>query len=234
MRTGGTEEAAMGGLDIREQDLVINKEQRTPCLLALDVSSSMAGAPIEELNSGLEAFEQDIKQDELAALRCEVAIVAFGGSATLVQDFVSVSEFTAPKLAATGDTPLGGAILLALDTLRARKDAYKRTDVNYTRPWLIVISDGAPTDDGVWQPAVERLRQEESAKGVVVYPVGVQGADMGTMARLSAFNAPQVLQGLKFREFFRWLSVSQKTVSTARPGGSVQVPSQQAWAQAPT
>jgi uncharacterized protein YegL len=222
----------MPGLDVREQDLATNKEQRTPCLLALDVSNSMSGEPIDELNKGLQLFEREIKKDDVAALRCEVAIVSFGGRVTLVQDFVSARTFSAPHLNADGDTPLGGAIHLALDTLRARKEAYRRNGINYTRPWLFVISDGAPTDD--WQAAAQRLRQEEAAKGVAVFPIGVLGADLDVLAELSTYNSPRVLEGLAFSQFFVWLSTSQEAASAGRPGGSVQMPSQQGWTQAPT
>ncbi|MBV8200990.1 MAG: VWA domain-containing protein [Acidobacteria bacterium] len=222
----------MAGLDVREQDLATNKEQRTPCLLALDVSNSMSGAPIEELNKGLALFEHEIKKDDVAALRSEVAIVTFGGEVTLVQDFVSATQFAAPQLHAGGDTPLGAAIDMAIAALRARKQAYKRNGVNYTRPWLFVISDGAPTDD--WQPAAQRLRQEEAVKGVVVFPIGVLGADLDVLAELSTHNSPRVLEGLAFSQFFQWLSTSQEAASAGRPGGSVQMPSPEGWTQAPT
>src|SRR5215212_1842842 len=116
----------MAGLDqISDQDLAWNREQRTPCMLLLDVSESMSGQPIQELNAGLKVFEDEIKRDEMAVLRCEVSLVTFGGSARLVQEFVSVGQFFAPVLEAAGNTPMGSAINLALDTLRARKDSYR-------------------------------------------------------------------------------------------------------------
>ena len=37
-------------------DIVGNPEPRCPCLLLLDVSGSMSGEPITELNEGLKAF----------------------------------------------------------------------------------------------------------------------------------------------------------------------------------
>jgi len=39
-----------------------NAESRCPCVLAVDVSSSMGGAPINELNRGLHAFRVCIKR----------------------------------------------------------------------------------------------------------------------------------------------------------------------------
>lgn len=224
----------MAGLDqISDQDLAWNREQRTPCMLLLDVSESMSGQPIQELNAGLKVFEDEIKRDEMAVLRCEVSLVTFGGTTRLVQEFVSVGQFYAPVLEASGNTPMGAAINLALDTLRARKDSYRQHGINYTRPWLFLITDGAPTDPENWPAAGERLLREERDKGVVVFPIGVEGADMGFLGRLSSLNAPQKLKGLAFAQFFRWLSTSQTRASSGQAGGSFQMPSQQDWAQVP-
>lgn len=56
-----------------------NPEPRCPVVLVLDTSGSMQGQPIVELNEGLRAFAAAIQTDRLAALRVEVAVIAFGG-----------------------------------------------------------------------------------------------------------------------------------------------------------
>lgn len=56
-----------------------NPEPRCPVVLVLDTSGSMQGTPIVELNEGLRAFAAAIQADRLAALRVEVAVLAFGG-----------------------------------------------------------------------------------------------------------------------------------------------------------
>src|SRR5688572_16425 len=99
-----------------------NPEARCPCVLLLDVSFSMDGNPIDELNNGLVAFREALQKDDLASLRVEIAIVTFGGQVTVHQDFVTANQFQAKKLSASGDTPMGEAIHLALDMLRQRKD----------------------------------------------------------------------------------------------------------------
>ena len=48
----------------------------------------------------------------------------------------------------------------------------------YFRPWLFLISDGAPTDPD-WIQAAEAARLEESVNGVSVFPIGVERADLG-------------------------------------------------------
>jgi uncharacterized protein YegL len=56
-----------------------NPEPRCPVILVLDTSGSMNGEPIKELNEGLRAFSEALKNDRLASLRVEVALVSFGG-----------------------------------------------------------------------------------------------------------------------------------------------------------
>ena len=46
------------------------------------------------LNRGLVDFYLAIRKDQLASIRCEVAIITFGSNAELVQDFVTADRFS--------------------------------------------------------------------------------------------------------------------------------------------
>lgn len=204
-----------------------NPDPRCPCILLLDTSSSMAGAPINALNEGLQTFQTDIQKDLLARRRVEVAIITFGGVVQTVQDFVTAGEFIAPTLAADGGTPMGQAINTALDLLRDRKERYKANGISYYRPWVFMITDGAPTDS--WQAAAQRVRSEESANGMALFAVGAQGADMRTLGQI-AVREPVQLQGLNFSAMFLWLSQSQKAVSASKVGEQTALPAVSGWA----
>lgn len=198
-----------------------NPDPRCPCVLLLDTSRSMTGEPIEALNEGLRAFQTDIQQDPLAQRRVEVAVVTFGGEVQVVQEFVTAGQFVAPTLTTGGNTPMGAAIIRALDLVRDRKAQYKANGVSYYRPWVFMITDGEPTDD--WASAAQRVHDEESADGLAFFAVGVAGAEMQTLSQIAA-RQPAQLRGLEFAQMFLWLSQSQKRVSASKVGEQTALP----------
>ena len=204
-----------------------NADPRCPVVLLLDRSGSMAGAPLEQLNAGLRAFKSEMIKDALSARRVEVAIISFG-PVTADIDFVGMDQFQPPTLHPEGDTPIGRSINLALDMLARRKQAYRENGIAYFRPWVFLITDGAPTDD--WTHAAERIREEEAQKRVAFFAVGVEGADFATLSKI-AVRQPIRLRALRFNELFQWLSASLSAVSRSQPGAVVPLPPAQGWAE---
>jgi uncharacterized protein YegL len=206
-----------------------NPEPRCPCILLLDVSGSMSGNPIAELNTGLQAFQESLLQDELASLRVEVAIITFGDGVKIAQDFVTANQFVPPTLHASAATPMGAAINLSLDKLDERKRIYKQNGISFYRPWIFLITDGAPTDTTVWTVATQRVREAEVQKKVAFFAVGVQGADMNILQQITP-REPLRLVGLNFRDMFIWLSSSLTTVSQSKPDDAVPLQAPTGWA----
>jgi uncharacterized protein YegL len=203
-----------------------NPEQRCPCVLLLDISGSMGGQPIQELQNGLATYKDELFADELAKKRVEVAIVTFGGDVTVAHNFSTVDIFTPPALVANGDTPMGKAINTALTILDSRKQEYHQNGIKYYRPWVFLITDGAPTDmnSSEWANAVSRIKEGEKNRSFSFFAVGIEGANFEILTQLCTSRSPLKLKGIRFRDLFSWLSNSQQQVSRSIPDSAATVP----------
>lgn len=215
----------MNNLLIGKQDLANNPTRRLPVCVCLDVSESMAGDPIQELNRGLQLFFNAIKDDPIAQWSAEICVVTFGGHARNEVDFASIHRQEIPYLRPYGGTPMGEAVNLGLDLLDRRKDEYSKAGIDYFQPWLILMTDGYPNGDiGQLNRAMERTNNLISNRKLTLFPIGIgQGADLNTLRRFSGNRGAFTLNDMQFSEFFQWLSQSVSETSISSPGNEVDL-----------
>ncbi|MBE9211804.1 MAG: VWA domain-containing protein [Richelia sp. SL_2_1] len=206
-------------------DFAENPEPRCPCVLLLDTSGSMQGAPIDALNQGLLSFKDELTKNSLASRRVEVSIVTFDSNINVVQDFVTADQFTPPILTAQGLTTMGAGIHKSLDLIQERKAQYRSNGVAYYRPWIFMITDGEPQGEPeeLIEQASQRLQSDESNKRVAFFSVGVENANMTRLSQLTV-RTPLKLNGLNFVEMFVWLSASMSAVSHSKVDEQVALP----------
>lgn len=219
---------------LRVEDLVNNPTPRVPICLCLDISGSM-GAPvkngrsmfsgsttrIKELQEGVNLFYEEIKSDEVAKYSAEICIVTFNNRATCVMDFANIERQTSiPQFVPAGQTWMGEGVNLALDLLEKRKNEYRDKGVDYYQPWLVLMTDGeANGNRQELERAIQRTISLERQRKLVIFPIGIgDETDMPTLKRFSERRTALKLQGLKFQEFFDWLSKSVSRLSQSIPG----------------
>ena len=221
----------MTGFEIEKHELAENPSPRCACILTLDVSSSMEGLPILELNEGIQIFHREINDDEFARYSVEIGIVTFSSGARVVTQIGSADGQPPPTLHASGMTWLGEGLELALDTLEERKNLYKLMGVSYYQPWMVLMTDGQPNDS--WRNASRRVHELVGEKKLAFFGIAIGDlADMQTLQEICPPERPPVrLKGVRFRDFFQWLSASMSRVSRSTAGNSVKLPDISGWAE---
>ena len=210
-------------------EFVDNPEPRCPCVLLLDVSGSMAGRRIEMLNFALSGFRDSVNNDQLAALRAEIAIVSFDHRVSVVQDFITADDFSPPRFSAGGGTRIAGAALQAFEMLDRRKREYRANGIPYYRPLVFLITDGYPEHDTHEEiaEAARRIAEQEAGRHAAFFAFGIEGADMDALAALSPSNRPPMaLHEAQINGIFQWLANSVSSISTSAPGQRVRLPEQ--------
>lgn len=197
-------------------------EPHMACVLLLDTSGSMSGGAIESLNKAINDFKQKTSMDDLAQKRVDIAIIQFDDGARLVQDFTPVSQMEPVHLTAGGCTAMGEGINFAIDKVKERNRFYASLGTPCFKPWIFMITDGAPTDD--ISGAAERIKAEES-KGshgkLKFFALGVPGYDKKTLFKLT--ERVMDLCDTDFSGIFNWMSESMVAISVSRVDENVQL-----------
>lgn len=206
-----------------------------PTVLLLDTSGSMADArKIDDLNEGLITFQKEVLEDDLARKRLDFAIVTFGAGVHYLHVFSPIEQFYPPVLTPGGQTPMAEGIETALNLVEERKQQYRAQGIDHFRPWVILITDGEPTDmrhgDAKWLEIKERLHAGEKKAKFTLFTVVAEPGNMELLKDLCPARPPLRLKGGRLKEFFVWLSNSQKRVSSSKVGEQVSLPSPTAWA----
>jgi uncharacterized protein YegL len=119
---------------------------------------------------------------------------------------------------------MGEGVNMALDALEHRKTMYRDTGVQYNQPWLVLMTDGQPNGDKAeLDRAIQRVTDLVSRRKLSVFAIAIgNDAAMDVLSKFSPKREPMRLQGLKFREFFEWLSKSVAQASGDAPGDDVR------------
>lgn len=209
---------------------VENYQQKCCCSLVLDVSGSMWGEPLKELNQGLQDFHKDIQEDDTTSSRLEVSIITFGSDVETLVTPSLVENFTMPVLETKGSTKLVDGVREGIQMVEDRKQHYKDTGQPYYRPWVILITDGEPDSGQDVGGLAGEIQAGMDNKKFHFFSLGVKGANMSVLNQISSDKMPPaMLQGLKFSAFFKWLSQSMGAVTSSTDGQKIDMPDPTSW-----
>lgn len=130
-----------------------------PVVLLLDVSSSMSGDKIENLNKAVEDMLDTFAQEEKMETEILVSVITFGNEVELYVPYTKASQVKWQGLQANGMTPMGTALKMA----KAMIEDKETTPSRAYRPTIVLVSDGQPNDS--WERSLEDfISQGRSSK----------------------------------------------------------------------
>jgi uncharacterized protein YegL len=200
--------------------------RRLPVYILADVSGSMQGTPIESVKSGIRQLHRDLMSDPQAIESAYLSVVTFAESAQQVVPLTEVAQFVPPDLVAGGQTNLGDALRLLLDSFDhevVRTTADQKGD---WRPLVFLLTDGAPTDTD-WPAYAQQLRERRPAN-IIAVACGDQ-ADTGALKQVTEIVIQmRDMSPDAFRAFFKFVSASVKQTSAkvgaVAEGAGIQLP----------
>lgn len=174
---------------------------------------------MDKLHDGIAKFYEAILDDDMACDSCEAAIITFNDTAKLYEGFSSVENKNVPNFSSFlgGNTNISSAIRMALDLLAKQKEFYKNNKISYFQPWLVLFTDGLPTDD---TSLIKReLMQMQDNDKLSVYTMALSD-DPELLNALRGFSKKQPIRCVDHKEIKRFFDFLAKSVSVVAAGGT--------------
>lgn len=91
--------------------------RRLPIYFLVDVSESMVGEPILQVQDGMRMIVQELRTDPYALETAYISVIAFAGKAKSVTPLTELYKFYPPTFPIGGGTSLGASLNFLMDDM---------------------------------------------------------------------------------------------------------------------
>ena len=186
--------------------------RRLPIYFLIDVSESMVGEPIENVQEGIGSIIKELKTDPFALETVWLSIIGFAGNAEVITPLQDIISFYPPKFPIGSGTSLSSGLDKLMNALDNEiiKTTYERK--GDWKPIVFLFTDGVPTDNADKQ--IDKWKNNFSSKcNLVVISMG-ENTDLNLLNQLTdnvlIFKDVDVNS---YKEFFKWVTASIKATS---------------------
>ncbi|WP_299678853.1 TerY-C metal binding domain-containing protein [uncultured Tenacibaculum sp.] len=186
--------------------------RRLPIYFLIDVSESMVGDPINQVQDGISTIIQELKSDPNSLETVWISIIVFAGQAKTLVPLQDIISFYPPRFPIGSGTSLSKGLGHLMHDLRKNLVKTTATQKGDWKPIVFLFTDGVPTDDTT--KAIEEWNNNwRKTANLVAVSIG-DGTDNRILGQLT----DHVLQlentdASGYREFFKWVTDSIKTSS---------------------
>lgn len=188
--------------------------RRLPVYFLIDVSESMVGDPIKQVENGMRQIVQELRTDPYALETAFVSVIAFAGKAKSLSPLTELYKFYPPTFPIGGGTALGAALDFLMDDIE--KNVVKTTEERKGdwKPIIFLFTDGTPTDNCSSAFARWNSRYRRKANLVAV-SIG-DNANTQLLGQISD-NVLRLndTDEMSFKAFFKWVTASIQATSVS-------------------
>lgn len=186
--------------------------RRLPIYFLVDVSESMIGAPIEEVQEGMRSIIQSLRVDPYALETVYVSIIVFAGKAKILSPLTELYKFYPPIFPIGGGTSLGKGLDCLMDSINQNVKKTTLDEKGDWKPIVFLFTDGNPTDD--YTKAFKRWNDHFRGHcNLIAISIG-DNVNVLTLAQIT--DEILLLKDTdphSFKQFFKWITASIKTSS---------------------
>ncbi len=186
--------------------------RRLPIYFLVDVSESMVGFPIEQVQEGMRTIIQNLRVDPYALETVFVSIIAFAGKAKVLSPLTELYKFYPPVFPIGGGTSLGAGLEALMESIDSSVKNTTMEEKGDWKPIIFLFTDGNPTDN--YHAAFRRWNDKYRRHcSLVAISLG-DNVNVEILAQLTDdILLLKDTDAESFSKFFRWVTASIKTTS---------------------
>ena len=197
------------------KDFATGEAKPLPVYLLLDVSGSMEGDKINNLNEAVSEMIKTMADEEKMEVEILISIITFGSDAHVHLTATSASQVEWSNLSASGMTAMGAALTMSKEMIEDKEITPSRA----YRPAIVLVSDGQPNDTG-WERAMDDFINNGRSKKCDRMAMAIgEDADENVLKRFIEGTEHELFyanNAAQLHEFFKYVTMSVTTRSRSQ------------------
>lgn len=186
--------------------------RRLPIYFLIDISESMVGDPIEQVQNGIAEIIKELRTDPYALETVFISVIAFAGKAQSLVSLTELYKFYPPKFPIGGGTSLGQGLDFLMNDMDVNIQKTTFEEKGDWKPIIFLFTDGMPTDciETSFSKWNNRYRKSSNLIAVSLgdnLDTSVLGKITETVLLLKDTDKETL------KKFFKWVTASIKTSS---------------------
>lgn len=188
--------------------------RRLPIYFLIDISESMVGDPIQQVEEGLATIIKELKTDPYSIETVWVSIIVFAGQPKTIVPLQEIINFYPPKFPIGSGTSLSKGLGHLMFELRRNLVTTTYEKKGDWKPIVFLFTDGVPTDDT--QLAIKEWKENWQRTANMVAVSFGEETDMHMLSELTenVLHFKNTDSG-SYKTFFKWVTDSIKTSSVS-------------------